>query len=211
MLIKYSTARKVFYLRPGADMTVDDVPKVQKAGFNWYDAAKIWVTTDLYRAATLFYAENCKIDDLTFNEIRHIARNLRLSHSTSSLVKIDKPKKEAYMDFQKAGIEAACERFSNGHKAALIADPMGLGKSIMGAGVINHNLCDPIRVLVVCPASLRHNWARELDKWITWPESKAFTIINGKDSSLYRIGPLIVSYELTLNDQRFTLIWYTHT
>ena len=43
---------------------------------------------------------------------------------------------------------------------------MGLGKTIQAIGVIN---ADPSieRVLVICPASLRLNWHREIGKWLT--------------------------------------------
>jgi SWI/SNF-related matrix-associated actin-dependent regulator 1 of chromatin subfamily A len=42
---------------------------------------------------------------------------------------------------------------------------MGLGKSIQICGLLNH--CPEIRsVLIVCPASLKINWARELGRWL---------------------------------------------
>ena len=73
--------------------------------------------------------------------------------------------------------------------ATLVADEMGLGKTIQAIGVINSDptIC---RVLVICPASLRLNWKRELEKWLVrplkvgiaagtnWPEAVDIVVIN---------------------------------
>jgi SWI/SNF-related matrix-associated actin-dependent regulator 1 of chromatin subfamily A len=48
----------------------------------------------------------------------------------------------------------------------LLADEPGLGKTIQVAEVINRT--HPASVRVVCPASLRLNWARELEVWLTF-------------------------------------------
>ena len=48
----------------------------------------------------------------------------------------------------------------------LLADEPGLGKTIQAAEVINRTR--PASVRVVCPASLRLNWARELEAWLTF-------------------------------------------
>jgi SNF2 family DNA or RNA helicase len=47
----------------------------------------------------------------------------------------------------------------------LIADEMGVGKTVEAIGVINDNR-DIRKVLVICSASLRINWFRELSIWI---------------------------------------------
>lgn len=81
----------------------------------------------------------------------------------------------AYLGYQKAGIAYAL-RCDN----TLLADQMGLGKTITSIGVFN---ADPsiMRVLVVCPASLRLNWRREFEKWATRP-IEAFVVNGGKPS-----------------------------
>ena len=66
----------------------------------------------------------------------------------------------ALMPFQRAGVEFAHRRDN-----ALIADEMGLGKSVQAIGIINCTK-DAKRVLVVCPASLKLNWYRELRTWL---------------------------------------------
>lgn len=48
---------------------------------------------------------------------------------------------------------------------ALLADEMGLGKTPQAAVAMNHRLGSYESALVVCPASLKINWKRELAKW----------------------------------------------
>jgi SNF2 family DNA or RNA helicase len=66
-----------------------------------------------------------------------------------------------YFEYQKAGIQ-----FLDTHRNTLLADDPGLGKTIQVCGLLN--LRPEIRrVLVVCPASVKYVWARELDRWLT--------------------------------------------
>jgi SWI/SNF-related matrix-associated actin-dependent regulator 1 of chromatin subfamily A len=66
-----------------------------------------------------------------------------------------------YFEYQKAGVQ-----FLDAHRNILLADDPGLGKTIQVCGLLN--LRPEIRsVLVVCPASVKYVWARELDRWLT--------------------------------------------
>jgi SWI/SNF-related matrix-associated actin-dependent regulator 1 of chromatin subfamily A len=73
------------------------------------------------------------------------------------------PKNLQYMPFQEEGIEFARER-----KSVLIADAPGLGKTIQAIGYLNCHW-EVEKVLVVCPATMKNVWARELDKWLISP------------------------------------------
>ena len=90
--------------------------------------------------------------------------------------------------FQQEGIAFALER-----EAALLSDEMGLGKTVQAIGVING---DPsIRnVIIVCPASVRIPWRRELDKWL----ERSFSIgVVGVDreSLLEGHGITVINYD----------------
>jgi SNF2 family DNA or RNA helicase len=65
--------------------------------------------------------------------------------------------------FQAEGVQFILSR-----PGTLLADEMGLGKSAQTIGVLN---ADPSsrRVLIVCPASMRIPWRRELEKWLERP------------------------------------------
>jgi len=102
------------------------------------------------------------------------------SRATDSAVEIPKPDGLEYLGYQKAGVMYAIDLFREGNRAVLIADSMGLGKTISAIGIINY--CPDIRkVLVICPASLRINWQRELTKWLVRPMTIGITNGGGKE------------------------------
>ncbi|MCP4127746.1 MAG: DEAD/DEAH box helicase [Gammaproteobacteria bacterium] len=122
------------------------------------------------------------------------------SLSASSL--IPAPPELQYLDFQKAGIDLITKGFLNGAKSRLLADPQGVGKTIQAIGVTNYMMLHPMRVLVICPASLRINWQREIDKWSVW-DLPTMAILKGNqfDRIQERQGSLVISYDLTLNQR----------
>lgn len=77
--------------------------------------------------------------------------------------KIPVPDGLNYLPFQKDGIT-----WMIGRPNVLLADAMGLGKTIQAIGLINASP-DIRRVLIVCPASLKINWKNELMTWCTRP------------------------------------------
>jgi SWI/SNF-related matrix-associated actin-dependent regulator 1 of chromatin subfamily A len=88
-----------------------------------------------------------------------------LSQAEDADFDVPAPEGLDYYPFQKAGIQYATEKFEDGEDGVLIADEMGLGKTIQALGVIN--ALDLETVVVVCPASLKQNWAREARTWLT--------------------------------------------
>lgn len=91
-----------------------------------------------------------------------------------------------YLPYQRAGIAYALS-----HNDVLIADEMGLGKTIQGIGILNAD-ASLKRVLVVCPASLKLNWAREIEKWSVRPLTVA--IVNGQTN--WTADVLIINYDI---------------
>lgn len=69
-----------------------------------------------------------------------------------------------YRGYQRAGIAAALAAFQQGRRGILIGDEMGLGKTMQAIGTMA--VLAPQRTLVACPASLRLNWLREIEKWL---------------------------------------------
>ncbi|CAK0769237.1 DEAD/DEAH box helicase [Gammaproteobacteria bacterium] len=86
---------------------------------------------------------------------------------------------------------------------ALLADDMGLGKTLQAIAAAHwlQQQADARRVLVVCPASLKHQWAREIQKFT----GEAAQIIQGGAEARgvqYRreVGYFIINYELVMRD-----------
>jgi superfamily II DNA or RNA helicase len=86
---------------------------------------------------------------------------------------------------------------------ALLADDMGLGKTLQAITAAHWMAqhADIKRILVVCPASLKHQWAREIEKFTG---HNAQTIQGGAGTRhvQYRADALffVVNYELVLRD-----------
>jgi SWI/SNF-related matrix-associated actin-dependent regulator 1 of chromatin subfamily A len=92
------------------------------------------------------------------------------------------------LNYQKAGIAALIAR-----RNALLADEMGLGKTVQAAGLINY--LQPSNVLIVCPAGLKINWQRELEKWLV--AQRNILIVDGRGPLVLGDGGIIIcSYEM---------------
>jgi SWI/SNF-related matrix-associated actin-dependent regulator 1 of chromatin subfamily A len=118
---------------------------------------KSWWTPDKFKAARL--AEHAADDSVKESLADHV-KSVEDSRAVDASIDIPAPDGLEYLPYQKAGIAYAVAKGS-----CLIGDEMGLGKTIQALGVVN--ACEDIKsVLVVCPASLRLNWAREAQKWL---------------------------------------------
>ena len=136
-----------------------DIPK--SAGCRWNPAGKYWYTTDILVARKLAeYADPDCAAHMDEHD-RKQAQAIESSRATDTDRDLPVPAGLDYRPFQRAGIAYALD-----HKNCLIADEMGLGKTIQAIGLINaaENINE---VLVICPASLKLNWQRECQKWLT--------------------------------------------
>lgn len=159
------------------------IPK--EAGFRWEPDGKYWYTEDASRAAKIksYLSEDQQVE--LDKELAEKQESLNASHATNTDKEIPAPEGLAYLPYQKAGIVYASER-----KNTLFGDEMGLGKTIQAIGTINMN--EGIKsVLVVCPASLKLNWQREIMKWLTRPLS--ISIANG---TFQETDIVIINYDI---------------
>lgn len=95
-------------------------------------------------------------------------------------------------------------RFLATRGRAFLADDMGLGKTVqaVAAAVALRDVAEARRCLVVCPASLKHQWRSEIAKAIGEPS----TVVEGRRAlreeayAAWTSGFLILNYELVLRD-----------
>ncbi len=103
-------------------------------------------------------------------------------------------------DYQKEGI-----RFALFRKTAIIADEMGLGKTIqaIGTAILKKEIFGFTKTLVVCPASLKEQWKKEVEKF---SDEKALVVSGtpAEREQQYKEGRyffFIINYETVLRDQ----------
>lgn len=89
------------------------------------------------------------------------------------------------LPYQKAGVEYIAKT-----KRCLLADSMGLGKTAQALASLEH--LDAFPALVVCPASLKENWRREVQKWIP---HRTTCVLSGK-SDITSADIIIVNYDI---------------
>jgi len=141
----------------------EDREIAKSAGFRWEPQFRVWWTGDPSIAARLakFADETCRERLLALQKKQQ--DTLTASHAAAATIEVPVPAGLAYRPFQKAGIAFALPR-----RSVLFGDDMGLGKTIQALGVVNS---DPkCRVgLCICPNTVKLNWQREANKWLTRP------------------------------------------
>lgn len=134
-----------------------------------------------------------------FPPIKKIARTLfEAGYPFDDSAKIFLQKKEIKVPeelfpFQKEGVRKMLSMDTN----ILLADEMGLGKTVQGAVYLALKK-DSVPALVVCPASLKMNWSREIEKWTPY---KTY-IIDGRnpqyltDDFIKKYPVWIINYDI---------------
>lgn len=102
--------------------------------------------------------------------------------------------------YQKKGVE-----FATFKEGAIIADEMGLGKTLQAIAVamMKKELFGFTRCLVICPASLKEQWKKEIEKFsdekaviVEGPQSQREEIYKGKNAYF-----IIANYEVVIRDR----------
>lgn len=151
----------------------------EAAGFQWVTPGR-WTTFRHDIAA--------KFEPYFDASARALAARIPESYMATSDFQPPAPAGKTYLPYQRAGIATLLQR-----ERSLLADEMGLGKTIQVIGLIN-SCPDILSVLIVCPASLKKNWERELKAWLTVPMS--ICICSGAHTSVPRTNIIIVNYDI---------------
>jgi SNF2 family DNA or RNA helicase len=101
---------------------------------------------------------------LTSHQVRYFAHELTRRHSSDSVEKLASVLADAQVDLNPHQVEAALFAFrSPFSKGAILADEVGLGKTIEAGLLISQKWAERKRkILIIVPANLRKQWSQEL-------------------------------------------------
>jgi SWI/SNF-related matrix-associated actin-dependent regulator 1 of chromatin subfamily A len=171
-------------------------------GRRWNPDRKVWVIDARHLLMVAGWCEARYPDVATrlrtapeYEEARQAAgaaiASVAASRATDAAIDVPAPEGREYLPFQRAGIAYAAAR-----PATLIADEMGLGKTVQAIGLVNASP-DVKSVLVVCPASLRLNWAREWARWTTRHDLGAPVVVESGKTEIPADARLVIcNYDL---------------
>lgn len=104
---------------------------------------------------------------------------------------------KAYLGYQNAGIKYGLDK-----ENVLIGDEPGLGKTVQALGIANERKSR--NILIICPASIRLNWGREVKRWWMPPRGHVnqhiFLKSSGGSFASVDTNCVITSYELCRNE-----------
>src|SRR5204863_4681713 len=90
--------------------------------------------------------------------------------------------------FQRAGVAYALKA-----RRTFLADEQGLGKTVQALAALEADGAYP--ALVICPASLKLNWLRELERWLPHRTAQAISG-NGDGQSIATAEVTVVNYDI---------------
>jgi SWI/SNF-related matrix-associated actin-dependent regulator of chromatin subfamily A-like protein 1 len=91
--------------------------------------------------------------------------------------------------FQRAGVAYLLEQ-----RRAFLADEQGLGKTIEALATLEAD--DAYPAIVVCPASLKLNWMREIERWLPGRSAQALAGMGGNNSPIPHADITVVNYDI---------------
>jgi SNF2 family DNA or RNA helicase len=133
-----------------------------------------------------------KLGNWAANEL---ATRITPANTLRSLESLEDPSNEDLFPHQRAGVE-----FLTTARRALLADEPGLGKTAQAIRALKklHESGEEVfPALIVCPNTLKKNWAREFARW--WPEVPT-TVVKGSAAQRRKLfedpsGVLIINWE----------------
>ena len=96
--------------------------------------------------------------------------------------------------YQEEGVRFLCQT-----PHAFLADDMGLGKTIQVIGAVNRNQLK--KGIVICPASVKITWVRQLRRWLEDKRIGIYMVRDGKDSIPAHADIVVINYELAVKDR----------
>lgn len=111
---------------------------------------------------------------------------VQMSQATAGSLSFDHLPGGDPMPFQIAGVEYALDR-----RRTFIADEQGLGKTLQALLTVEQAEAFP--AVVLCPASLKLNWKREIGRWLP---HRSIQIVSGRGRVPFDADLVVLNYEI---------------
>lgn len=176
-----------------------DSPLAAATGFRWYKRQQRWASRSPWKAWQLRACADGRCGEVldAWKAEREAILLMSRAHDSDAIIPL--PRGRELYPFQRAGV-AFAERVVH----PLIADEMGLGKTPQSIAYLNTIPAEELQnVLVVCPASLKLNWLRELRRWCT--HNGLDMIVAGSrpfHMKLFSRRVVVINYETIWKKQR---------
>ncbi|MDW7973358.1 MAG: DEAD/DEAH box helicase [Thermodesulfovibrio sp.] len=159
----------------------------KKLGCKWLPYTKVWACKRS-QVSEYMISELAKFfPRIEIEKLRGILiekhRRIEESRKSSSDIDIPVPPGLSLYPYQKAGVEFIINR-----KHVLLADEMGLGKTIQAIAYLN--LTQAFPVVVICPASLKYNWEKEMKKWLI--SERRIQVLEGKKDEVDKTADVVI-------------------
>ena len=186
---KHATAKNgKFIIRfPFNSETLSKVKSI--SGRKFIPAKKYWVCPINEHTATQLRTFGFELLGLTQSDLDVLVG--QPAHVDYPIIQIPKLKRDIY-EFQNRGVSFLQQNLGRG----LIADEMGLGKTIQAVVWLhlNRKKLKHSIIIIVCPASVKLNWKRELKKWNKY---YSVALVEGKKSTdLPDADIYIINYDI---------------
>ncbi len=118
-------------------------------------------------------------------EHAHAAGLVALSAATDAVLDVPRLGGEL-KPFQRAGVQYLLRQ-----RRSFLADEQGLGKTVEALAAIEVDGAYP--AIVVCPASLKLNWMREIERWLT---ARSAQMLDGNRGAVAPADVTVVNYDI---------------
>ena len=107
-----------------------------------------------------------KVNGITVHQAKYLANYLTRRLPANDINKLTASLQDAQVDLTPHQVEAALFAFKSPlSKGAILADEVGLGKTIEAGIILSQHWAEhKRRLLIICPANLRKQWASELQE-----------------------------------------------
>lgn len=140
-----------------------------------------------------------------------VARYFELNSLKERFARIEFPEnllKKALLKYQEEG-----SLFIAGNKGSIIADEIGLGKSVqaLAAGLIKYKYLGFANIKILCPSHLKEHWNSEKEKWLPEDKKSLFQVVDFEEAQHHQqCDFLIIDEAQKIDDFESGILYQLH-